>query len=586
MVAQPAPAHCADLVAKAASALSAGRREEATSLCLAALEQAPHLRQGLRLLYEIRRSGSPKAAEALIRRLVTLYPNDFWATNELTLLLLSKGALADAEIHARNAVRIAPEAAQAHHLMGMVMTEMNRPQVGEYHYRRALGLVDSRGPLILANLAWNLKSQGKMEEARALYRESMSLDPRVLQTVLGWARLEEADRNLDAANDLLDKAEALSPENPSVLLSRAVVQGRRRSYEQALGTLDRIASRRNGMLGPMDLLEKGRLLDRMARHDEAWQAFVEGKRLVRELSGLQYNAEQAGTVALRLKGFFTAARMRIMPRASVRTDVAQPIFIVGFPRSGTTLVEQMLSGHPATTAGDELPFIWELTNLAQRMLNSSLGYPEALSELWMGDQREGLDNLRDHYLQRARQAGVIQPGKRWFTDKMPLNETHLGLISLVFPDAPIIHLIRHPLDVVLSTFSNHLTHGFYCAYDLESAARHYALIDDLVGHYRAQLQMRYLPVRYEDIVEDQESAIRGLLAFIGEEFDPGCMNFHENRRYARTASYAQVTEPLYSRSRYRYRAYAQHLAPVAPILQTAMDRHGYDVEPSVISVTS
>ena len=110
------------------------------------------------------------------------------------------------------------------------------------------------------------------------------------------------------------------------------------------------------------------------------------------------------------------------------------------------------------------------------MLNSPLAYPEALSELWLGDQLEGLDNLRDYYLQRARSSARCARARDWFTDKMPLNETHLGLIGLIFPQAPIIHILRHPLDVVLSVFSNHLTHGFYCAYDLTSIARHYVLV--------------------------------------------------------------------------------------------------------------
>ena len=103
------------------------------------------------------------------------------------------------------------------------------------------------------------------------------------------------------------------------------------------------------------------------------------------------------------------------------------------------------------------------------MLTSPLAYPEALAELWMGDQSDGLDELRDYYLQRARQLGDRAKARAWFTDKMPLNETHLGLIALMFPEAPIIHVLRHPLDVVLSVFSNHLTHGFYCAYDLRAS---------------------------------------------------------------------------------------------------------------------
>ena len=176
------------------------------------------------------------------------------------------------------------------------------------------------------------------------------------------------------------------------------------------------------------------------------------------------------------------------------------------------------------------------------MLSSPLAYPEALADLWLGDQLEGLDNLRDYYLQRARQLGATPKGAAWFTDKMPLNETHLGLIGLIFPKAPVIHLTRHPLDVVLSVFSNQLTHGFYCAYDLTSIARHYVLIMDLVDHYRREMQLNYLAIRYEDIVEDQEANVKRMLAFIGAPFDRRCLAFHENRRYARTASYAQVTE--------------------------------------------
>ncbi len=239
------------------------------------------------------------------------------------------------------------------------------------------------------------------------------------------------------------------------------------------------------------------------------------------------------------------------------------------------MVEQTLSAHPLIAAGDELPLIDELTGLMPRMLNSPLTYPEALAELWMGDQIEGLDNLRDHYLRRARQLGASRKGARWFTDKMPLNETHLGLIGLVFPKAPIIHLLRHPLDVVLSVFSNHLTHGFNCAYDLESIARHFVLVMDLVDHYRSQMALHYLPVRYEDIIDRQEARVREMLGFIGAPYDRRCLQFHENRRYARTASYAQVTEKLYDRSRYRYRAYLEQLGPIIPMLEPTIRRLGY-----------
>jgi hypothetical protein len=201
-----------------------------------------------------------------------------------------------------------------------------------------------------------------------------------------------------------------------------------------------------------------------------------------------------------------------------------------------------------------------------------------LAELWMGDRRHGLDDLRDYYLDQVRRLGIVEPGAAWFTDKMPLNEMHLGLISLIFPQAPMIHVVRHPLDIVMSVFSNSLTHGFQCAFALETAALHYRRTIELVEHYRAELMLHYLPVHYEDIVGDQEVSVRRMLDFIGETFDPACLSFHENRRYARTASYAQVSQRLYDRSRYRYRHYLKHLQPAIDILAPVIHRLGYSID--------
>jgi tetratricopeptide (TPR) repeat protein len=570
--------HLVPLVERAIQAHRQGANETAERLCLDVLELAPDRPGALSVLYDIRKAqGNARAAEMLVRRIVVLDPNNLVATNELTLILLGKGSLAEAEHHARNAVRIAPENPQAHNLMGMIMTEANRPQIGEYHYRRVMELTGQRDPILLANLAWNLKNQGHMKEARALYEESVTAAPQVRQTLLGFARLEEADRDFDAAAEVLDKADAQFPNDQGVRLTRAVLLGRMRRYDEALAIIDATADD-EGRLGPNELLEKGRLLDQLGRYDDAWAAFAEGKRLGRELSGQAYLESEADAQIERLRSFFTSGRLRLMPRANVRSDVPQPIFILGFPRSGTTLVEQTLSAHPKIAAGDELPLIHEITAIMPRMLASPLGYPEALAELWMGDQREGLDNLRDYYLQKVRQMGVLRSGATRFTDKMPLNETHLGLIALLFPEAPLVHVLRHPLDIMVSAFSNQFTHGFFCASDLETAARHYLRVMDLVQHYRAEMSLRYLPIRYEDIVRDQEASVRAVLAFVGEPFNKTCLTFHKNRRYARTASYAQVAEPLYQRSVHRYRHYLKHLQPVIPILRPVIERLGYKVD--------
>jgi len=567
-------------IERARAALGAGNVTEATRLLIDILNQFPRHLGALGLLYQIRSAENQTTpAEALLTRIVRLNPNDLAATQALASLLFGKGALAEAEIHARNAVRLAPADSQSHNLMAMIMTEAHRPQVGEYHYRRVIELIGSPNAIVYANLAWNLKNQGRIEESRKLYEESVRLDPNVFQTMYGWAQMEETDRNFARAGELLDAAERLSPGNRTVRLARAVLHGRTKNYQGAVAILEEIERAPDGGgLGPMEWTEKGQLLDKMGRYPEAFAAYDAGKRTLREMTGQTYLADEASGLIERLRNFFTASRLNILPRASVRSDVAQPIFIVGFPRSGTTMVEQTLTAHPRISAGDELPAINELTAIIPRMLNSPLAYPEAFADLWLGDQVEGLDNLRDYYLQRARQLGAVKKGASLFTDKMPLNETHLGLIGLIFPQAPIVHLLRHPLDVVLSVFSNHLTHGFYCAYDLESIARHYVLVMGLVEHYRREMSLRYLPVRYEDIVDDQESHVRKIMSFVGVPFDKRCLSFHENRRYARTASYAQVTEKLYDRSRYRYRAYLKELAPVIPILEPTIFALGYTID--------
>jgi tetratricopeptide (TPR) repeat protein len=559
--------------------LVGGKLAEGERRLLSYVEKFPCHPAGLLLLHELRALQGNPSAEILLARAVRLEPNNLPATQALAMLLFNRGALAEAEVHARNSVRIGPLDIQSHNLMGLIMTEAERPQVGEYHYRRAMELHGAPHAVLMANLAWNLRNQGRIAESRQLYEEALNLDPTLLRALYGWARLEETDRNFARAAELLDRAEGLSPGNTELLLERAILHRRTGALDKAISVLGQVERVRgsDGLL-PREWQEKGILLDRMGRHAEAFEAFSESKRALKKITGKSYLAADAEAMARRLTSFFIAGRAQILPRAAVRPGVPQPVFITGFPRSGTTMVEQMLSAHPDIAAGDELPVINELTSLAPRLLGSPLGYPDALSELWLGDKREGLEGLRDHYLQRARQLGVPREGVRWFTDKMPLNETHLGLIGLIFPQSPVIHMLRHPLDVVLSVFSNHMTHGFFCATELKTIAQHYVLVMNLVGHYRREMSSRYLPVRYEDLVERQEDGLRAMLEFIGAAYDPRCLNFHENRRYARTASYAQVTEKLHARSLYRYRSYRTQLEPVIPILQPVIARLGYVID--------
>jgi tetratricopeptide (TPR) repeat protein len=568
------------LVGEGKAALEKGDLNLAELRAMQALQQVPDHLEALTLLYQCRRrsnqSGLP--IENVLRRIVRRDPNLLWSTAELAFMLFARGERVECEIHARNALRLAPRNAQAHGIMGLILTETNRAVAGEFHFRRAIEIA-GENTRVAANLANCLKTQGKVEESETWYRKSTELEPKNAGAWLGWARLEEVRRNFSRAWELLREAEAIAPQMPDIGLTRAVLYGREKKNAEAIAELSKSQEGEVARhISAVELLERGRLYDKMDRFDEAWADYTEGKRLCREVQGRVYSDQLAKDLVDRLTRFFTRQRMSLLPRATKNATMPQPIFIVGYPRSGTTMVEQTITAHPKISAGDELVFMSDLARIGARWLASPLGYPECLADLWMGDNRLVLDQFRDYYLKRAEQLGIWEEGATFFTDKMPLNETHLGLIHLVFPDAPIIHVRRHPLDILISNYSNFLTHGFNQAFDVKSCATHYVRIDELVQHYRRQLDLNYLEIRYEDLVEDQEPNVRRLLDFVGVEFDPRCLSFHDNQRYARTASYAQVTEKLYDSSVHRYRQYRKHLDEAVAILRPSLERLGYPAD--------
>ncbi len=545
--------------------------EQDPTRLLACLELMPTQAEALRALYGRRAAeGNAKAARSLLERYVQFHPNDLWGRCELAMLLQRAGDGGELA-HARNAVRLAPDNPRAHDVLGMVLIGSHRPQPGAYHCARAVALSGRRDPALLANMAWGLKSAGRLDEARAAYAEAAKIAPDSLQVNLGWGQTELAARDTKRATELLDRAARAAPEHGEVRAARCAVLEATGAFEDALALLDATPHET-----PELLLARGRVLDRLGRYDDAFAAIDAGKAMHRDQGAKPYPAEQVAELLARLTGFYTARRAATLPRGQPRGDLPQPIFILGFPRSGTTMLEQALSLHSQIGAGDELPLLQETAEAAPRLLGSPLGYPEALAELWMGDGLDGLDVLRDHYLRGARRLDAMRKGAAYFTDKMPLNETQMGLASLIFPQSPMIHLLRHPLDVVLSVYGTMLTHGFHCANALATIALHYARIAALVAHMRREMTPRYHAVRYEDLVDDLAGGLDGVLGFIGLPFEPACVGFHHNARYARTASQLQVTEPLYARSRYRWRNYRRHLEPIFATLAPTLEALGYE----------
>jgi len=483
--------------------------------------------------------------------------------------LFASGRRADAELVVRAALRTNPRDARAHNLFGMMLSELNDLPSGEWHFRQALALA---GPQAVAcvNLAINLLRQGRTSEAEPFFAQVDALAPGDLNTLAHWSKLYEVQGDLARAQAMLDRAQAAS--SPAAVdLLRASYLARQGQHAAALAIID-AAPQINGD----GQLERGRLQDRLGRFDEAWRDFVEGKKkLAAEAGGLAYQAQAVETFFARLKAFFVRSKLELLPRALARRDTPQPIFVMGFPRSGTTLVEQVLSSHSAVLAGGELSFIGDLRKLANALFAGPEPFPENLAQTWTADHRFAAGLFRDYYLARAEQYGLLAPGKAFFVDKMPFNEIWLPLLRMAFPEARIVHVIRHPLDVCVSVMANHLTHGFNCGYRIEDIVHHFAAVFELVEHYRQQLRLGELALRYESFVANQEVETRRLLDYLGLPFEAACLTFHENRRYAPTPSYAQVTERLNDRSINRHRHYARHLQPFLPKLAPMMRAYGY-----------
>jgi tetratricopeptide (TPR) repeat protein len=522
----------------------------------------------LRFLVQKKR-GQALEAVLTLDAVIGANPRTEWAYNELAQLFMAHGRLEEAAEVARTALRVNPRGAHGHNLFALVLSEMNDLPSGEWHFRRALELAGPHAPYLM-NLALNLLKQGRQDEADGYFATAHELAPQDPKTLAHWSTLYEGRGDLKGAQELLSRAEALSsPEQVSLL--RASYQARMGRRVEALAILDGAST-----LAGDAQLQRGRLREQAGRYAEAWQDFVEGKRkLAREGGGLEYQRAAVEGLFGLCRQFFTRETLAALPRAVPRAGLAQPIFIAGFPRSGTTLVEQILASHSRVRPGGELPFIGDLRRLAVELLPGAEGYPGNLARSFTADRHYVAALFRDYYCARAEQYGLLSGGKSFFTDKMPFNEIHLPLLKMAFPQAKIVRVVRHPLDVCVSMLANNMTHGFGCAYRVEDIAHHLAAVFDLCEHYERESDPAEHVLRYESLVADQAGETRRLLDYLGLPFEEACLRFYENRRYAPTPSYAQVVEPLSDRSIDRHRHYPQQLEPHRAQLAPMLAKYGY-----------
>ncbi len=498
-------------------------------------------------------------AERHLRHLVAVAPEARWARDDLAHLLLRRGKVEEAEAVACATLALDADDPAAHAFLGQLLIRRERLHEGAWHLRTARRRLSPPDAAALAPaLGRAMVRIGDLDDAARLAAEApVSLEAALLATEIAEQR-GDAEGAMTAFDQVRRRANG---RDVTLLAGRVLAIGTR--WREALASLDRLPDDAGGAA----LLLRGRLRERAGRHADAWADFVAGKaRLARaydqDAADAQFSAQRRWPVGL--------------PAADRRSDVAQPIFVMGMPRSGTTLVEHMLSAHPDIQAGGELPFVAELRGFAGALLGTDAPLAETIARLRVADRHHLPAVFRDFYLARAAVHG-LDGGARFFTDKMPLNEVDAPLIRLAFPEAPLILVRRHPLDVLVSMMAHDMTHGGNCAYRIEDAAHQLAGVSALLACYRERLSIQPLIVRYEDLVADPGRERARMMAAIGIAEHPAQAAFHRQTRHAPTPSHAQVREPVHDRSVGRWRHYAAELASIVPVVADTIGRDGYTI---------
>jgi tetratricopeptide (TPR) repeat protein len=528
---------------------------EAEALSLKLLDLAPNHRLALRVMFEIRKAQQRHPAAGVLGARLAALPGPAHArataNTQYAQYLVGQGRHEDAKAPAAEALKAGPKDASAQHMMGVVLTETGNLLAGEQHYRRAIKLLGREDELAFSNLAWNLRQQGRLDEAAELYGKVLGPQSENRRGLGGFAQVEFARGNREKGVALLDAALARWPEDRTLRLLRVMAD---LAMNQPQVALDRLGPPE--ALVPLEMLSMGQAMAQLGRRQEAVTAFATARHIQRERNGLAYKPEEQEARAAAYKAYFTADRVQPLPRAGA--GAFTPVFLLGFPRSGSSLLEQLLAQVPGFAAGDEALPVAGLVDEVKRLAGGDTAYPEALDDFLVANGVESPARLRALHENRCARLGLLRPGVRFITDRAASNFWHLGLIKLLYPTAPIIHVLRHPYDLMLSNFAQDRKLESNAQASVPALAKYFALQAGMIAHYRGQLTLRYLPVRYEALVRDPQAVLREVLAFIGVEEsvpDEAALRANAAPLPGPVPAHLALREPVHERAAYRHKTY-------------------------------
>jgi tetratricopeptide (TPR) repeat protein len=503
-------------------------------------------------------------AEALLREHLKRHPTDVAAIRMLAEVAARLGRYGDAETLLTRCLELAPGFVAARHNLALVLLREQKVEAALAEVERALA-AEPRNPGYRSLKAAVLSRMGEQERAIDVFAQVLAGFPHQPKVWMSYGHaLKTAGRTRESI-EAYRKSIELAPGLGESYWSLANLKTFRFSAQEVEEMKRQLA---RSDLGDTDRFHfdfaLGKALEDERRFAESFEHYSRGNALRRK--GIQYSAEENTEHVRRSRAVLT--REFFAERVGYGTAAPDPIFVVGLPRAGSTLVEQILSSHSEVEGTMELPDIIGIARaLGGRKLRSQVSkYPEVLATLDMKD----FQALGEQYLSQTRiQRKTATP---FFIDKMPNNFAHIGLIHLALPNARIIDARRHPLGCCFSGFKQHFARGQHFTYSLEDIGRYYRDYVELMDHFNEVLPGRIHGEYYERMIEDTEGEVRRLLEYCGLPFEEKCLRFHENERAVRTASSEQVRTPIYREGVDHWRNYEPWLEPLkqalGPVLET------------------
>ncbi len=546
-----------EALALAQQLIDAGKLGKAENICRQIIQVQPAFHPAWFSLgiVAVRAGNLPFAADAMARA-ASIDPRNAAYHRSLCEVYRRLMRFPNAIAAGDRAVLLTPGDAEAHYNLALALADAGRADRALNHYREALRL-NPKHNLAANNLGAMLEKQGREDEALEAYARAVAINP----------RHAEAQNNLGAilsARGDLDKARACFAASieaePSFVHAHYNLSTLKKYTldDPHLKALEDIAAKPARMDSETRLrfcFALAKALEDVGRYDESFAAYAEGNRLKRATFGYDENKTFES-----IRGIRDGYDKKYEKQKTSGCDDETPIFIVGMPRSGTTLIEQIISSHSGVHGAGELhDFGAAITEVT--------GHPSTSNYMeWLKDADDAtLERIGENYIQRLR---AKDPKAIRITDKMPGNFFYVGLIHKVLPKAKIIHSVRNPVDTCFSNFSRLFNETMVFAYELGELGRYYKNYKMLMDHWHAVLPKgTILDMVYEELVDDQEAQSRRLIEFCGLDWQDACLEFHKNDRPVKTASIAQVRKPMYRSSVARWERFGKHLDPLRAAIE-------------------